>query len=146
MEELSRASGSVGLAYGAHSNLCVNQIVRNGTADQQAKYLPRLLSGEAVGALAMSEPGAGSDVVAMRTRATRAPGGWALDGTKMWITNGTIAGGRRGRGGVGRWERATSGGAGRRAALWRAGAGGHRAPPLLLPLHLFAPPHPLQRR
>jgi isovaleryl-CoA dehydrogenase len=91
LQELSRASGSVALSYGAHSNLCVNQIVRNGTPDQKARLLPRLLSGEAVGALAMSEPGAGSDVVSMRTKATRVDGGWRLDGTKMWCTNGTVA-------------------------------------------------------
>ena len=92
-QELSRASGSVALSYGAHSNLCVNQLVRNGTPAQRARFLPRLLTGEAVGALAMSEPGAGSDVVAMRTKATPLPGGggWRLDGTKMWCTNGTVA-------------------------------------------------------
>ena len=91
MEEISRASASVGLSYGAHSNLCVNQIRRNGSDEQKHKYLPKLVSGEHVGALAMSEPGAGSDVVSMRTRATRCPGGWALTGSKMWITNGPDA-------------------------------------------------------
>lgn len=87
MEEISRASASVGLSYGAHSNLCVNQLRRWGTEEQKRKYLPRLLSGEHVGALAMSEPGAGSDVMGMRTRAVRADDGYVLDGTKMWITN-----------------------------------------------------------
>ena len=91
MEELSRASASVGLSYGAHSNLCVNQIRRNGSDEQKHRYLPKLVSGEHVGALAMSEPGSGSDVVSMRTRATRCPGGWTLDGNKMWITNGPDA-------------------------------------------------------
>ncbi len=91
MEEISRASGSVGLSYGAHSNLCVNQIRRWGTDDQKQRYLPRLVSGEHVGALAMSEPGAGSDVVSMRTRADRRDGGFALTGSKMWITNGPEA-------------------------------------------------------
>ena len=91
MEEISRASASVGLSYGAHSNLCVNQIRRNGSDEQKHRYLPRLVSGEHVGALAMSEPGAGSDVVSMRTRAKRCPGGWTLDGSKMWITNGPDA-------------------------------------------------------
>ncbi len=91
MEEISRASASVGLSYGAHSNLCVNQIRRNGSDEQKHRYLPRLVSGEHVGALAMSEPGAGSDVVSMRTRATRSPGGWTLTGSKMWITNGPDA-------------------------------------------------------
>ncbi|WP_181700743.1 isovaleryl-CoA dehydrogenase [Chthonobacter albigriseus] len=91
MEEISRASASVGLSYGAHSNLCVNQIRRNGTADQKRRYLPKLLSGEHVGALAMSEPGAGSDVVSMRTRAERRGDRFILNGTKMWITNGPHA-------------------------------------------------------
>ncbi|MFG1202810.1 isovaleryl-CoA dehydrogenase [Xanthobacter aminoxidans] len=91
MEEISRASASVGLSYGAHSNLCVNQISRNGTPDQKAKYLPKLISGEHVGALAMSEPGAGSDVVSMRTRAEKKGDRYVLNGSKMWITNGPIA-------------------------------------------------------
>ena len=91
MEEISRASGSVGLSYGAHSNLCVNQICRNGNAAQKRKYLPRLISGEHVGALAMSEPGAGSDVVSMRLRAERRAGRYVLNGNKMWITNGPDA-------------------------------------------------------
>jgi isovaleryl-CoA dehydrogenase len=91
MEEISRASASVGLAYGAHSNLCVNQIHRNGNAEQKRRYLPRLVSGEHVGALAMSEPGAGSDVVGMKTRADRKGDGYVLNGTKMWITNGPHA-------------------------------------------------------
>jgi len=92
MEEVSRASASVGLSYGAHSNLCVNQIRRNGTEAQKRKYLPGLISGEVVGALAMSEPGSGSDVVSMRLKAERRDGGFALNGTKMWITNGPEAG------------------------------------------------------
>ncbi|MEW6256644.1 MAG: isovaleryl-CoA dehydrogenase [Pseudomonadota bacterium] len=91
MEEISRASASVGLSYGAHSNLCVNQIRRNGTEDQKRRYLPKLISGEHVGALAMSEPGAGSDVVSMRTRAEKRGDRYVLNGTKMWITNGPIA-------------------------------------------------------
>jgi isovaleryl-CoA dehydrogenase len=91
MEEISRASASVGLAYGAHSNLCVNQIHRNGNEDQRRRYLPRLVSGEHVGALAMSEPGAGSDVVSMKLRADRKGDGYVLNGTKMWITNGPHA-------------------------------------------------------
>src|ERR1700752_1498637 len=91
MEEISRASGSVGLSYGAHSNLCVNQIRRNGTADQKRRYLPGLVSGEHVGALAMSEPGAGSDVVSMRTHAERKGDCYILNGSKMWITNGPLA-------------------------------------------------------
>jgi isovaleryl-CoA dehydrogenase len=91
MEEISRASASVGLSYGAHSNLCVNQIRRNGTEAQKRKYLPGLISGEQVGALAMSEPDAGSDVVSMRLRADRSGGGYVLNGTKMWITNGPDA-------------------------------------------------------
>jgi isovaleryl-CoA dehydrogenase len=91
MEEVSRASASVGLSYGAHSNLCVNQIRRNGNDDQKRRYLPRLISGEHVGALAMSEPGAGSDVVSMTTRAERRGDRYLLNGTKMWITNGPVA-------------------------------------------------------
>jgi isovaleryl-CoA dehydrogenase len=91
VEEVSRASASVGLSYGAHSNLCINQIRRNGTADQKRRTLPKLISGEHVGALAMSEPGAGSDVVSMRTRADRRGDRYVLNGTKMWITNGPIA-------------------------------------------------------
>jgi isovaleryl-CoA dehydrogenase len=91
MEEISRASASVGLSYGAHSNLCVNQIRRNGTDAQRRKYLPRLVSGEHVGALAMSEPGAGSDVVSMKLRADRVGDRYVLNGTKMWITNGPDA-------------------------------------------------------
>src|SRR3712207_4420625 len=92
MEEISRASASVGLSYGAHSNLCVNQIRRNGTEEQRRRYLPKLVSGEHVGALAMSEPGAGSDVVGMRTRADkRGNDRYVLNGNKMWITNGPDA-------------------------------------------------------
>ena len=91
MEEISRASASVGLSYGAHSNLCVNQIKRNGTDAQKQKYLPKLISGEHVGALAMSEPGAGSDVVSMKLRAEDKGGYYVLNGTKMWITNGPDA-------------------------------------------------------
>ncbi len=91
MEELSRASASVGLSYGAHSNLCVNQIRRNGSAAQRRKYLPKLIAGEHVGALAMSEPGAGSDVVGMRTRAEKRGERYVLNGGKMWITNGPDA-------------------------------------------------------
>ena len=91
MEEVSRASASVGLSYGAHSNLCVNQIRRNGNAAQKRKYLPKLISGEHVGALAMSEPGAGSDVVGMRTRADKTGDRYVLNGSKMWITNGPDA-------------------------------------------------------
>tara|TARA_R110000796_G_scaffold184211_5_gene300796 strand:+ start:276 stop:1439 length:1164 start_codon:yes stop_codon:yes gene_type:complete len=91
MEEISRASASVALSYGAHSNLCVNQINRNGTADQKARFLPRLISGEHLGALAMSEPGAGSDVVGMKLRAERRNDRYILNGTKMWITNGPQA-------------------------------------------------------
>ena len=88
MEEISRASASVGLSYGAHSNLCVNQISRNGNAAQKARYLPRLISGEHVGALAMTEPNAGSDVVSMKLRADRKGDRYILNGAKMWITNG----------------------------------------------------------
>ena len=91
VEEISRASASVGLSYGAHSNLCVNQIRRNGSEAQKGKYLPRLVSGEHVGALAMSEPGAGSDVVGMRLRAERRGERYMLNGNKMWITNGPDA-------------------------------------------------------
>ena len=91
MEEISRASASVGLSYGAHSNLCVNQLRRWGTDEQKRRYLPRLLSGEHVGALAMSEPGAGSDVVGMRLNASLSGDHYILDGTKMWITNGPSA-------------------------------------------------------
>lgn len=91
MEEISRASASIGLSYGAHSNLCVNQINRNGTPAQKAKYLPKLISGEHVGALAMSEPGAGSDVVSMKLRADKKGDRYVLNGSKMWITNGPDA-------------------------------------------------------
>ncbi len=87
MEEVSRASGSIGLSYGAHSNLCINQIRRNGSDEQKRRYLPKLISGEHVGALAMSEPGAGSDVVGMRTRAEKKGERYLLTGSKMWITN-----------------------------------------------------------
>jgi len=91
MEEISRASASVGLSYGAHSNLCVNQIKRNGNAAQKKKYLPKLISGEHVGALAMSEPGAGSDVISMKLKAEERGGVYVLNGSKMWITNGPDA-------------------------------------------------------
>jgi isovaleryl-CoA dehydrogenase len=91
MEEISRASASVGLSYGAHSNLCVNQIKRNGTPEQKKRYLPGLISGEQIGALAMSEPNAGSDVVSMRLRADKKGDVYVLNGTKMWITNGPDA-------------------------------------------------------
>ncbi len=91
MEEISRASASVGLSYGAHSNLCVNQIRRNGDETQKQKYLPKLISGEHVGALAMSEAGSGSDVVSMRLRAEHKSGRYVLNGSKMWITNGPDA-------------------------------------------------------
>ncbi|MEW5317387.1 MAG: hypothetical protein WDW38_008687 [Sanguina aurantia] len=91
MEELSRASGSVALSYGAHSNLCVNQLVRNATEAQKAKYLPKLITGEHIGALSMSEPGAGSDVVSMRTRADKREGCYVLNGNKFWCTNGPKA-------------------------------------------------------
>ena len=91
MEEISRASASVGLSYGAHSNLCVNQIMRNGTDAQRARYLPKLISGEHVGALAMSEPNAGSDVVSMKLRADAQGDHYVLNGSKMWITNGPDA-------------------------------------------------------
>ncbi len=91
MEEVSRASGAIGLSYGAHSNLCVNQITRNGNEDQKRRYLPKLISGEHVGALAMSEPNAGSDVVSMSTRAEKKGDRYVLNGAKMWITNGPVA-------------------------------------------------------
>jgi len=91
MEEISRASASVGLSYGAHSNLCVNQISRNGSDAQKERYLPKLVSGDHVGALAMSEPGAGSDVVSMQMKAEKTSAGYLLNGTKMWITNGPDA-------------------------------------------------------
>ncbi len=91
MEEISRASASVGLSYGAHSNLCVNQINRNGNEQQKKQYLPKLISGEHIGALAMSESGAGSDVVSMQMKAERTSAGYVLNGTKMWITNGPDA-------------------------------------------------------
>ena len=90
-EEVARASASVGLSYGAHSNLCVNQIARWGNAEQKAKYLPKLISGDHVGSLAMSEAGAGSDVVSMKLRADKVDGGWRLNGTKFWITNAPYA-------------------------------------------------------
>jgi isovaleryl-CoA dehydrogenase len=91
MEEISRGSAAVGLSYGAHSNLCVNQLRRNGSEEQKRRYLPKLISGEHVGALAMSEPGAGSDVVSMRTRADKQGDRYVLNGSKMWITNGPLA-------------------------------------------------------
>ena len=91
MEEISRASASVGLSYGAHSNLCVNQIMRNGTDAQRGRYLPKLISGEFIGALAMSEPDAGSDVVSMKLRAVAKGDRYVLNGSKMWITNGPDA-------------------------------------------------------
>lgn len=91
MEEISRASAAIGLSYGAHSNLCVNQLRRNGNAEQKRKYLPKLISGEHVGALAMSEPNAGSDVVSMRTTAEKRGDHYVLNGAKMWITNGPLA-------------------------------------------------------
>jgi isovaleryl-CoA dehydrogenase len=91
MEEVSRGSAAVGLSYGAHSNLCVNQLRRNGTAEQKRRYLPKLISGEHVGALAMSEPGAGSDVVSMKTRAEKRGDRYVLNGSKFWITNGPEA-------------------------------------------------------
>ena len=91
MEEISRASGSIGLSYGAHSQLCVNQMRLNGTDAQKKKYLHKLIAGDFVGALAMSEPGSGSDVLSMRTKATKVEGGWKLNGSKMWITNGPDA-------------------------------------------------------
>ena len=91
MEEISRASAGIGLSYGAHSNLCVNQINRNGTDAQREKYLPKLVSGEHIGALAMSEPNAGSDVVSMKLRADKQGDMYVLNGNKMWITNGPDA-------------------------------------------------------
>jgi isovaleryl-CoA dehydrogenase len=91
MEEVSRASASVGLSYGAHSNLCINQIRRNGSEEQKRRYLPKLIAGAHVGALAMSEPNAGSDVVSMRTRADKKGDRYVLNGSKMWITNGPVA-------------------------------------------------------
>jgi isovaleryl-CoA dehydrogenase len=91
MEEISRASASIGLSYGAHSNLCVNQLAKNGTQAQKRKYLPGLVSGDHIGALAMSETEAGSDVVSMRLRADKREGGYVLNGSKMWITNGPEA-------------------------------------------------------
>src|SRR3954467_9540808 len=91
MEEISRASASVGLSYGAHSNLCVNQIRRNGSEEQRRKYLPKLISGEHVGALAMSESGAGSDVISMKLKAQDRGGYYLLNGSKFWITNGPDA-------------------------------------------------------
>jgi len=91
MEEVSRASAAVGLSYGAHSNLCVNQIRRNGTPEQKSRYLPKLISGAHIGALAMSEPNAGSDVVSMRARADRKGDRYVLNGSKMWVTNGPVA-------------------------------------------------------
>ena len=91
MEEISRASGSIGLSYGAHSNLCVNQLTKNGSEAQKQKYLPKLISGEHIGALAMSEPGAGSDVVSMKLRADKKSDRYVLNGNKMWITNGPDA-------------------------------------------------------
>src|SRR6476660_8161574 len=90
-EEVARASASVGLSYGAHSNLCVNQIRRWANPEQKAKYLPKLISGEHVGSLAMSEAGAGSDVVGMKLKAEQVQGGYVLNGTKFWITNATYA-------------------------------------------------------
>jgi isovaleryl-CoA dehydrogenase len=91
MEEISRGSAAIGLSYGAHSNLCVNQIRRNGNEDQKRRYLPKLISGDHVGALAMSEPNAGSDVVSMKTRADKKGDRYVLNGAKMWITNGPVA-------------------------------------------------------
>jgi isovaleryl-CoA dehydrogenase len=88
MEELSRASGSVALSYGAHSNLCVNQIHRHGTEEQKSKYLPDLVSGEKIGSLAMSETGSGSDVVSMQLRADKTDRGWSLNGNKFWCAEG----------------------------------------------------------
>lgn len=90
-EEVARASASIGLSYGAHSNLCVNQLRRWGNAEQKARYLPKLISGEHLGSLAMSEAGAGSDVMGMKLKAEKVPGGWRLNGTKFWITNATYA-------------------------------------------------------
>src|SRR5262249_52603842 len=91
MEGVSRGSASIGLSYGAHSNLCINQVRRNGSDQQKRRYLPKLISGEHVGALAMSEPGAGSDVVSMRLRADKKGDRYILNGSKFWITNGPCA-------------------------------------------------------
>src|ERR1700754_1625695 len=91
MEEISRASGAIGLSYGAHSNLCVNQLRLNGSDEQRDRYIPKLVSGEHIGALAMSEPGAGSDVVSMQLRAEKRGNEYVLNGSKMWITNGPDA-------------------------------------------------------
>src|SRR3546814_4306714 len=91
MEEISRASAAIGLSYGVHSNLCVNQLTKNGSDAQKRKHLPRLISGEHIGSLAMSEPGAGSDVVSMKLRADKRGDRYVLNGNKMWITNGTEA-------------------------------------------------------
>ena len=91
MQAVSRASASIGLSYGAHSNLCVNQIVRHGTAEQKSKYLPKLISGEHIGALAMSEPNSGSDVVSMKLKAELINNTYVLNGNKFWITNGDVA-------------------------------------------------------
>ncbi|KAM3232211.1 2-methylacyl-CoA dehydrogenase, mitochondrial [Capsicum chacoense] len=91
MEEIGRASAAVGLSYGCHSNVCINQLVRHGTPEQKQKYLPKLISGDHIGALSMSEPNAGSDVVGMQCRADRVDGGYVLNGNKMWCTNGPIA-------------------------------------------------------
>uniref|UniRef100_A0A804QS04 Isovaleryl-CoA dehydrogenase mitochondrial n=1 Tax=Zea mays TaxID=4577 RepID=A0A804QS04_MAIZE len=91
MEEITRASGAVGLSYGAHSNLCINQLVRHGSPEQRLKYLPKLISGEHIGALAMSEPNSGSDVVSMKCKAEKVDGGYVLNGNKMWCTNGPSA-------------------------------------------------------
>lgn len=91
LEEISRASGAVAVSYGVQSNVCINQLVRNGTPDQKQKYLPKLISGDHIGALAMSEPNAGSDVVSMKCRADRVDGGYVLNGNKMWCTNGPVA-------------------------------------------------------
>ncbi len=90
-EEIARASGAIGLSYGAHTNLCINQIARWGSAEQKTKYLPPLISGEHLGSLAMSEAGAGSDVVSMKLKADAVQGGYVLNGTKFWITNATYA-------------------------------------------------------
>ena len=122
MEEVSRASASVGLSYGAHSNLCVNQIRRNGSEAQKRKYLPKLVSGEHVGALAMSEPGAGSDVVSMRLRADQKGDRYVLNGTKLWITNGHV---RRHAGGL-RQDPARAGPRGITAFLIEKGMKGFR--------------------
>jgi len=91
LEEITRASASVGTSYGSSSNLCINQLVLNGTDDQKSRFLPKLCSGEHIGALAMSEVGSGSDVMSMKMKADKADGGWLLNGSKMWITNGPVA-------------------------------------------------------